>query len=264
MVDPHQEPGEDERLGVLEQLESWLEGPMQVLGFVWLALLVLEVTRGISPALALATTVIWVLFILDFALRLVIAPAKREYLARNWLTVLSLIVPALRILRPLRAVRLFRASGAVRGARLVRVVGSVNRGMNALRRSMGRRGLGYVVALTTIVILAGAAGMLAFERAAPGGGFRDYGTALWWTAMIMTTLGTEYWPRTTEGRLLCLLLALYAVAVFGYVTASLATFFVGREAESGDSEIASAAAIERLRNEVAALAAEVRAAGSER
>ncbi len=35
--------------------------------------------------------------------------------------------------------------------------------MRALGASMGRRGFGYVVALTMIVTLAGAAGMYAFE-----------------------------------------------------------------------------------------------------
>ncbi len=71
--------------------------------------------------------------------------------------------------------------------------------MGPLRRRMSRRSLGYVLALTMLVTLAGAAGMLAFEREAPGGGsIRDYGTALWWTAMIMTTMGSDYWPRTAR------------------------------------------------------------------
>ena len=35
----------------------------------------------------------------------------------------------------------------------------------------------------------------------------------------MTTLGSEYWPKSTEGRLLCFLLAVYAFAVWGYITA---------------------------------------------
>ena len=60
-------------------------------------------------------------------------------------------------------------------------------------------------------------------------GIHDYGTALWWTAMLMTTMGSAYWPQTGEGRILCVLLALYAFAVFGYVTATLATFFVSRD-----------------------------------
>jgi voltage-gated potassium channel len=47
--------------------------------------------------------------------------------------------------------------------------------------------------------------------------------------MLLTTMGSDYWPRTAEGRLLCLLLAVYAFAVFGYVTAAIAAYFVGRD-----------------------------------
>ena len=77
--------------------------------------------------------------------------------------------------------------------------------------------------------------------------------------MIMTTMGSAYWPQTPEGRVLCFLLALYSFAVFGYVTATLATFFVGRDAEDGRAEVAGAAQVERLREEVAALREELRA-----
>lgn len=247
-----------ERLAVLAQLEEWLEIPMQVLGFAWLALLVVELTQGLSPLLAVISTGIWIIFILDFALRLTLAPDRSTYLRRNWLGVLSLIVPALRVLRIARAVRVLRATRAVRGIRLVRVVGTVNRNMRALGRSMGRRGFGYVAALTLVVTLAGAAGMFAFEQGAPAGGFRDYGAALWWTAMIMTTMGSEYWPRTGEGRVLCLLLAIYAFTVFGYVTAALATYFIGRDAEDREGEIAGASAVEALRAEIAGLTSQLR------
>ncbi|MBA3893078.1 MAG: ion transporter [Gemmatimonadales bacterium] len=247
-----------ERLAVLAQLEEWLEIPMQVLGFVWLGLLVFELTQGPSPLMAAISTGIWIIFILDFALRLTLAPDRSTYLRRNWLGVLSLLVPALRVLRIARAVRVLRATRAVRGIRLVRVVGTVNRNMRALGRSMGRRGFGYVAALTLVVVLAGAAGMYALEQEGPAGGFRDYGTALWWTAMVMTTMGSEYWPRTGEGRVLCLLLAIYAFTVFGYVTAALATYFIGRDAEDREGEIAGANAVEALRAEIAALTEQLR------
>jgi voltage-gated potassium channel len=59
--------------------------------------------------------------------------------------------------------------------------------------------------------------------------FPDCSAALWWTAMLLTTMGTEDWPRTPEGRVLCLLLAIYAFAVFGYVTAAIAAYFVGQD-----------------------------------
>lgn len=121
-----------------------------------------------------------------------------------------------------------------------------NRGMRVLAASMGRRGFGYVMAATAIITLTGAAGIYAFEHGLPNGTITDYATALWWTAMIMTTTGSDYFPKTAEGRVLCFLLALYAFAVSGYVTATLATFFVAQDAESDDAELAGAKSIKAL------------------
>ncbi|HLL75254.1 MAG TPA: potassium channel family protein [Pyrinomonadaceae bacterium] len=248
----------DERRQALSQLEDWMEMPMLVLGFVWLALMLWEYVWGISPLLETAVNVIWIIFILDFVVKFTLAPDKTDYLKANWLTLVALAVPALRVFRIFRVVRVLRAARAARGLRLVRVVTSLNRGMRALGASMGRRGFGYVAALTAIVTLAGAAGMYAFENGVEGG-LTTYGEALWWTAMIMTTMGSAYWPQTPEGRVLCFLLALYSFAVFGYVTATLATFFVGRDAGDERAEVAGAAQVERLREEVAALREELRA-----
>ncbi|MCY1065263.1 ion transporter [Nannocystis sp. RBIL2] len=246
-----------ERSGALHRLESWLEGPMVVLGLIWLALLVVEFIWGLPRFLELTSTAIWIVFIVDFAVRFALAPAKLAYLRRNWLTALSLTLPALRLLRIFRAFRVFQVARAARGVRLVRVISSVNRGMGALGKSMSRRGLGYVVSLTFVVLLAGSAGMYAFEYDPEGNGLDSYGDALWWTAMLMTTIASEYWPRTPEGRLLCLLLSAFSIGIIGYLTASLATFFVGRDAESAESEIAGERALRALQLEIAALREEL-------
>ena len=153
-----------------------------------------------------------------------------------------------------------RAARVARGLRMLRLVSSLNRGMAALGTSLGRRGFAYVMMLSFIVLLAGAAGIDAFERGAvTQGGIDSYGTALWWTAMILTTMGSDYWPKTAEGRILCVILALYAFAVFGYVTATLATYFVGRDAADSDAPIAGQDAFDALRNEIARLREAVQA-----
>lgn len=182
----------------------------------------------------------------------VLAPRKAAYLRHNWLTAISLIVPALRIFRVFRVIRLLRLARVGRGLRLFRVVSSLNRGMRALGTSLRRRGVGYVLALTLLVTFAGAAGMYTFENQTPGGLNTD-GEALWWTAMIMTTMGSAFWPETFEGRVLCVFLALYSFAIFGYVTATLATFFIGRDAESEKGEVVGAKEIAALRREITAL-----------
>ncbi len=251
---------DNERYQLLARLEGWLETPMIVLGFVWLALLILEFTSGLTPLLESIGVAIWIVFILDFVLRFSLAPKKRGYLRRSWLTAIALLIPALRVFKIAQVLRVMQAARAVRGVRLLRVITSLNRGMRALGNTMGRRGFGYVMALTLIVTLAGAAGMVAFESDLPGGqGLDDYSSALWWTAMVMTTLGSEYWPQTAEGRLLGLILSVYAIAVFGYLTATLASFFIGRDAASSEGEVAGTANLEALHAEIAALRAELRA-----
>lgn len=195
-----------------------LEPMMVVLGLVWLALLVIELLQGLTPTLVWIGTAIWIVFIVDFVARLAIAPDRGIYLKHNWLTLIALIVPAFRALRVLRA---FRA------LRLVRLFTSVNRGIRALSFALRRQGFAYVLAATLLVVFAGAAGMYAFEGPAAGGGMESYSYALWWTAMLVTTIGSDYWPRTPEGRILCLMIGLYSLAVLGYITATLASLFLG-------------------------------------
>jgi voltage-gated potassium channel len=252
---------EQERSEVLQQWEAWLEMPMLMLGFAWLGLFIVELVWGLNPLLAAIGTTIWIIFIVDFGIKFLLAPRRISYLRHHWLTAVSLFIPALRTLRILQVIRPLQSVHAVRGLQLLQVMTRTNQGMRLLGASIGRRGFGYVVGLTVIVTLLGAAGIYAFERKLPDGtvGMTDYGAALWWTAMVMTTIGSDYFPKTAEGRVLCFLLALYAVAVCGYVTATLATFFVGQDAENDEVGLASAKSIQALQAEITALRTDIQA-----
>lgn len=234
-----------QRWRLLKQLESVLETPMVVLGFIWLGLMIIDLVRGETRLTATAGRFIWIIFIVDFLIRFSLAPRKLIFLQRNIISAVALALPALRTLRALRALRLLRAT---RGLTFVRVISSTNRGMKALRRSMNRRGASYVLLLTVLVLFAGASGMYAFERGSDG--FSSYAEALWWTAMLLTSLGSASWPVTPEGRLLCFLLGLYGFAVFGYLTATLASFFVDRDANDVRGAVAGETSIKSLQEEV--------------
>jgi voltage-gated potassium channel len=232
---------------------------MAVLGLAWLALFIIDVVRGLDPLLTALSTAIWLLFIADFAIRLLLAPDRWGYLRRSWLTVVSLVIPALRVARVASAVRAFRVARAARGVRLVRAVASLNRGLGALGATMRRHGVWYVAAFVVTVCLAGAGGMYALEpHEANGRGFSSYADALWWTAMIMTTMGSAYWPRTAEGRILAVLISLAAIGVFGYLTATLASFLVGQDSAVSDGKIAAGSEVRALRREIAELRRELR------
>lgn len=209
------------RAHLTRRLRHWLEKPMLVLSFAWVGLVIVQMVNPTLPYINQASNLIWGIFIVDFVTRLLIAPNKLIFLKNNWLIGVSLVLPALRMFRIFWVMRLST------GARFIRLSAAVNRSMRALVASLGHRGFGYVVLLTIIMTFVGAAGMFAFERGPNGAPyFHGYSDALWWTAMIMTTMGSAYWPQTVNGRLLCLGLAIYAFAVFGYVTATIATFFI--------------------------------------
>ena len=239
----------NERNKLLRSIERLLEGPMIFLGFVWLALLVIELVWGLSKVLEYLSLTIWIVFILDFLIKFFLAPHKLQYLKTNWLTAISLVIPALRVFRLLRLLRLLR------GVRLIKVVASLNRSMKSLSATMKRRGFAYVMLLTLIVTFGGAAGMYAIEKGNQG--FESYGMALWWTSMRVITAGSDFWPATPEGRGLAFILSLFGYAVFGYVTATLATFFIGRDAEEAEAPVAGAKDVAELKKMVASLTTKV-------
>ncbi|MDD3246292.1 MAG: ion channel [Methanosarcina sp.] len=237
-----------ERIDLLSQINELLDFPLILLSILWLILIVVEFVYGLSLRLQTAVTVIWGIFIVDFFIELYIAPKKKVYLKENWLVALALFLPALRILRLFSGFRVLRVTIFVRSFNLARILSSFNRSIRTVRQAMRQRGLEYVLLLTTLITVIGAAGMYSFERP----GLSSYGDAFWWTAMIMTTIGSDYWPKTAEGRILTFLLSVYAFAIFGYITAALASLLIGKEKEASSKEIAE------LRGEVQRLSSEIR------
>jgi voltage-gated potassium channel len=226
-------PDPDDRATTLAHLERWLERPMLVLAVAWLGLLIAELVMELPAALEHATTGIWAVFVADFGVRLWLATDRLAYVKRNWLTLIALVIPALRLFRFTRVVGLLRVGRAARGIRAARLVTGFNRARRTVHAALARRhALGYVVALTLSATFIGAAGMLAFEREQQM--FDGYGHALWWTAMLLTTMGSEHWPVTLEGRILCLALAIYGFAIFGYIAGTIASWFVGKDRVTRD------------------------------
>jgi voltage-gated potassium channel len=253
----------DERSVLLHNLNKMTDKAMIALAFVWIGLMIGDFVGKLSPPLVILNNVIWAIFGIDFAVKFVIAPKKWDFLKTHWILLISLILPAFRLLRILQAL------SALRALSFVRILTSLNVGISQLTDAMGRRGLGWVTIITVIVLFGGAAGMYNLENintlnqqgfgdiVKSGGGFHSYSDSVWWTAMLMTTIGSQYWPVTTAGRALCFFLSMFSLGVFGYITAALASFFVDKE-ETAAPKRAREETLQALRDEVRALREELR------
>src|SRR6478609_9460178 len=103
-----------ERNSLLRRIEKAAEGPLIFLGFLWLILVIVDLIWGLNPVLKTISAVIWIIFIIDFVAKFILAPEKVKYLKKNWLTAISLLVPALRVVRIVRVVRLLRGANLLK------------------------------------------------------------------------------------------------------------------------------------------------------
>ena len=235
-------------------IEKKLELPIIVLSFIWLFILILELVYGNGAILYGLSTGIWVLSLAYVCFRLFIAPKRLIFLQKNWLFALALFVSSLRLVPLFQRFLITRALTATFGVQVIWIFVSADQGMRSLRRKLGHRGVGYALTFTFVVIFVGAGGILHFEQISEDPqSIHTYPVAIWWTAMQMTNIGSSYSVRTHGGRAVCLGISLYAAAMFGYLTALFATFFIGKEASDPKSEIVGEKSIQEVRNEIVQL-----------
>jgi hypothetical protein len=105
-----------------QRVDHLFHWPMIVLALAILPLLAIEVYRqptgGLKAAIEIGFGIIWLAFVVEFVIKITIAEARIEYVRRNWLDVIIILVP---LLRPLRA---FRATqGLARTTRVFKMRG---------------------------------------------------------------------------------------------------------------------------------------------
>lgn len=229
-ADAESDPARAARSEFLGHIETLLEPLLAALGLIFLLLILVDLSDFLTTPdeqlwLDRAINAIWAIFIIDFVARLIIAPDKRRYLRTNWLMLVLLLLPFLRPLRALGAV------GVVRTLSLVFLLTGLNRGMRVVESVARGRQLAYVAALSVLVMLTGAIGVLYFERGMPDSPIRTLGDALWWSAALLTTINNEKYVVSAEARTIAVLQGLFAISIFGFVTAAIASHFIDRLAE---------------------------------
>jgi len=184
-------------------------------------------TRGAS-LMTMVDHLLCAVFFADFLLQLARTRPRRDYLKWGWLDLLSSIpvFPEFRIARLARVIRIIRVLRAARASKhMLRFVL-----LHRVRSTFGAVALGSFVLLLFSVV--------AIVNVEPSISPQD---AFWWC--LFTLISGEYgefYPGTTEGRVITAMLMTAGVAVFGTFTASVATYFLEedqKQDEKRDEEI---------------------------
>jgi voltage-gated potassium channel len=191
-----------------------------LLGFAYLIIYSVQVLVQPEPqaaaALEIASVAIYIVFVIDLLVRIVIAGRKLitlegaiRFIKVNWLAILATLLPALRSLRVLRVI-------------------VVLRGVTPFMSSRANK-LGMVVGVTLPLILYTAAlSALEAERTAEGANILTFSDAIWWSIASVTTVGYgDRFPVTDDGRVTATLLLLVGIGLFSALTALLASWVMG-------------------------------------
>jgi voltage-gated potassium channel len=217
----------------LVAFEARIARPRQVLAVLWLPVLVgarLDASAVVGVALDIASTAIWVFFVLEYLWRIRLAADRRAYVSSHLFDIVALVLP------PLRALW----------------------GLTAFRAVVGRPGLA-VFLLSMLAVLFAAAGLVfAIERDVRGANIDSFGDAVWWAFVTATTVGYgDHTPVSGLGRSVAGGLVLVGVVLYSVVTAHITAYVLERSRLERESELlcelrAAADRLERVADELAA------------
>lgn len=165
---------------------------------------------GLITTLHVAEYVIWAVFIIDYGVQLTLAADRRQFLRKEWLTLLFVVFP---FFRPVRAVRgvLFIRQASTKNKSLVRSLPAI---------------LGVMAVL--LVVIAGAS-VLNAERFAPHATIVTPSDALWWAVTAITTSGGgNLSPVTNEGRIVAAFLLIFGLGLLTSMTGYVASWVLSQ------------------------------------
>ena len=206
--------------------------------FVWLPVSVAYLTVIVLQLLSPDSQAAWFngfywlmsgLFLIDYLIRLRIAPARWVFVSRPW-NIADLVVIATPVLGTFLPPGW---SGLLRLLRLVRLVRIAARIWNSGRRASRRGQVKWVLVIAGAVFVVAWMAAWVAESGRPGSYIHTPADALWWAIVTMFTVGfNKMYPYTIVGKVAAVALMVSAVALFGWLTATLASLFV----ESGNEK----------------------------
>ena len=166
-----------------------------------------RMSHAMYAALVSLLGLIWVLFVVDYAVRLILAEDKRRFVRRNIADLLSVLLP---LARPFRLIGDLGRLPLLRG----------NTASHLRRRVLIVAG-SFVLMFIYVISLA----VYQVERYAPGSNIHSFGDALWWACVTMATVGYgDYYPVTVTGRLLAVVLMIGGIAIVGTSSATIVNY----------------------------------------
>jgi len=217
-----------------------------------LADLLLTLPSEISQLMQYMDYIVCLFFFADFCQRFARARSKLAYMRWGWIDLLACIPAGLfQGARLFRVVRVLRALRAVKSAQMI---------WRLLFRNRAEGVFASAATATVLLVAFGAITMLLVESPDPTSPINTAEEALWWAVVTVTTVGYgDFYPVTTLGRIVAVILMICGVGLFGSFAAYISSMFVHDNSERESRESRAQRDMTRaLYHEIQVLRGEIR------
>jgi len=195
-----------------------------ILAIFSLVILIIPLIVQLSPStvdlLDSVENALCVIFLADFLRSLRRAPNKWAYFLKGggWLDLLGSI--------PFTKFAIFRFARLFRIARVMRTLKG-NDFRKMLTDQLAQSTLLFTFVIAFVLIFTIAFFVLKAEQGNPHANITTYTNAVWWAFVTITTVGYgDYYPVTTVGRLLAIILMFAGLGIIGVLSSYLASMFI--------------------------------------
>jgi len=199
---------EQHRIELSAKYDSWANRVMILVSLIFLIAYFASRLPNQSSTFVhnmyITMVVAWVIFVIDYTIRVLLSPHRLKYIAEHPLTLLSIVFPPLRALIGFRALFLL-----------------IDGGQQRQKTAATAEIAGWFVLLA---VSFGSIAEVHFEAASPNGTINTLGRGVWWSFETISTVGYgDYTPITFGGRVVAVLLMLVGVGLISTVSATLAS-----------------------------------------
>lgn len=167
--------------------------------------------------------VVCIIFLADFFMLMWASSNRLQFFVRNFMMLL-LSIPYHAIIQLLGLEPNHLATMVLSGVVMLRAVMAL---FITLRWLIERRATRLLWAyIATVLLCTYFASLLFYEYESPvNHEVQNFGDALWWAAMNLTTVGAEIFPITTIGKVICVLLPVLGTAIFPVLTVYITSLY---------------------------------------
>ncbi len=211
----------------------WTDIPLLLLAVGSLPLLLLEVvsdrlTKTDQNFITAVNVLVFIAFAIDYLVELSVTRKRLTYVRTQWASLLIVISQFLALLPALGFL------GVLRGARALRIVGTISRviGIGAASKEQGRKffkekAASVAFGLAGFTLITSAVAFTIAEDVGDGRRINSFFDSLWWSAATITTVGYgDIYPVTAIGRIIAVFTMVIGVSTLAVVTARIAQFLL--------------------------------------